>query len=55
MCEEKEMGGGEEGEGEGKRDREWVYHLYKRGLLANAPKENIYFKHSSPLGFAAKV
>jgi hypothetical protein len=29
--------------------------LCRRGFFAKAPKEKIYFKHSSPLAFAAKV
>jgi hypothetical protein len=35
----------------------WKYttDLSRRGFLAKAPKENIYFKHSSPLALAAKV
>lgn len=30
-------------------------NLSRRGFLANAPKENMYFKHNSPLALAAKV
>jgi hypothetical protein len=37
------------------KDIERGADLCRRGFLAKAPREKIYFKHSSPLAFAAKV